>query len=75
MQLMDEPEPCTIQNIKMSKEGHLMIIPLVKKNLFGSAEYGTIEFATFDTTTLSARPRKLQLNYHTKIDWSYDVTQ
>lgn len=30
MQLTDEPESASIKNVKMSKEGHLMIIPLVK---------------------------------------------
>jgi hypothetical protein len=75
MLLSEEEEPATLSNIKLSKEGHLLIVPMLKYNLFGSSEYGTIDFLIFDTTTLSAQPKKLQINYHTKISWSYDVTQ
>lgn len=74
MLLSEEEEPATLSNIKLSKEGHLLIIPMIKYNLFGSSEYGTIEFLIFDSTTLTEHPKKLQINYHTKISWSYDVS-
>ena len=74
MRLTEEPEPAKIGDVKMSKEGHLMIVPIVKNNLFGSSEFGTVEFLIYDTTTMSARPLKLQMNYQTKISWSYDLT-
>lgn len=67
-------EPARIEEAKISKEGNLIIIPLVKNNQFGSVEYGTIDFVLFDTTTLKAKPNKLSVNYHKQIEWSYDVT-
>jgi hypothetical protein len=50
MSFNDEPDSASIGPIKMSKEGHLMVIPVVKQSLFGSAEFGNIEFVVLDTT-------------------------
>ena len=58
-----EEASCQISHdIKMSKESHLIAIPLIKEHLFGSGQYKTIEFVFFDTTNLNLAPNKLQIN-------------
>ena len=59
MTIENEEDLALIQNVKMSKEGQLLVIPLVKNHLFGNGEFSTVEFVMFDATTLKMWPQKL----------------
>jgi hypothetical protein len=40
------------RDIKVSKEGLFIVIPLVKKHLFGNPEYNLVDFVTINTQTM-----------------------
>jgi len=41
-----------------TKEGHFLIIPLIKKHLFDNPDYLTVDYILFQTQTLKLHPTK-----------------
>jgi len=59
-----EPHSTIDKNLKASKDGLFIVIPIVKTHLFGNAEFDTVDFCHLNAQTLQLHEYKYRTNIH-----------
>ena len=77
--MVEAPENilCDIKGdmIKESKDGKILVIPLVKRHVYGEVgRYKTIEFVVLNSSLMSLGKNKILTNVEMTEDWKYDLT-
>ena len=68
-------ETCKISSkITQTKDGKMLMVPMIKKHVLGDAEMSTIEMMLLDTTLLTLIEPKIRISIKRQEDWSYDLT-
>ncbi len=63
------------KDLKVTRSGLHIIVPLIKKHYYSHPQYQTIDFVFIDTTKIELSQFKLKVNVMRDTPWTYDLSQ